>query len=232
MRILDLFAGMGGEMRRKDIEAMGHEYVTLDIDPVFGCTITADIMEIDNLGLYDFIWASPPCETWSVASIGHHWNVNNTPKTKEAEYMVGLVKHTIDLMMESARVAWVIENPRGKLRKMPFMYGFTRHTVTYCQYGDTRMKPTDIWSCGLNWIPRPMCKNGDPCHERAPRGSKKGTQGIENIAERSIVPLALWEEILDAVIHPRVYEFEQAMLAIEIAQSNRNAESTVKRMEE
>ena len=38
-------------------------------------------------------------------------------------------------------------------------------TVTYCQYGDTRMKPTDLWcsdSLFQQWTPRPMCKNGDP----------------------------------------------------------------------
>ena len=31
---------------------------------------------------------------------------------------------------------WFIENPRGGMRKMDFMSGLPRHTVTYCQYGD------------------------------------------------------------------------------------------------
>ena len=199
MMILDLFSGAGGELRRPYIEARGHEYVTLDIDPKFHPDICADIMELDDLGLYDFIWASPPCETWSVASIGHHWNVDNTPKTEEAAYMMGLVQYTIYLMLRSAKQAWLIENPRGKLRKMPFMQRLTRHTVTYCQYGERCMKPTDIWTCGLNWIPRPMCKNGDPCHNRAPRGSRTGTQSNKTYAEKSIVPLQLWTEILDAL---------------------------------
>lgn len=197
MRILDLFAGKGGELRRTYIEGRGHKYVTLDIDPSFHCDITEDIMSLDVLGEYDFIWASPPCETWSVASIGHHWNVDNTPKTKEAGYMAGLVQHTIGLMKSAP--AWLIENPRGKLRKMPFMDGITRHTVTYCQYGERRMKPTDIWTYGFDWTPRPICKNGDPCHDRAPRGAQTGTQGIKTYADKSIVPIELWKEILDAL---------------------------------
>ena len=196
MKILDLYAGLGGERRRSIIEGRGHEYVTIDIDPKFGCTITKDIMTIDDLGKWDFIWASVPCETWSVASIGHHWNKDNTPKTKEAEYMIWLVKYTIQLMNKSSS-KWVIENPRGKLRKMEFMQEINRKTVTYCQYGDTRMKPTDLWFKGFDWVSKPMCKNGDICHDRAPRGSRQGTQGIKDLGEKSIVPIKLWEEILD-----------------------------------
>ena len=202
MKILDLFAGKGGELRRKQIESMGHEYTTLDIDPKFGCSITADIMAIEDLGLYDFVWASVPCETWSVASIGHHWQGGKQayiPKSENAKYMIGLVQHTIKLLNETAKTAWVIENPRGVLRKMDFMQDFTRHTITYCQYGENRMKPTDIWSCGLNWTSRPMCKNGDPCHVSAPRGSRTGTQGMGSYADKSVVPFELWKEILGAI---------------------------------
>ena len=59
MKILDLFAGLGGEQRRAAIEARGHEYCTLDIDPRFGCSITADIFKFNALPPADFIWASP-----------------------------------------------------------------------------------------------------------------------------------------------------------------------------
>jgi len=201
MKILDLFAGKGGELRRAEIERMGHEYITLDIDPAFRCSITADIMTLDTLGTYDFIWASVPCETWSVASIGHHWTGGKgayIPKSENAKHMIKLVKHTIKLIDRSAD-KWVIENPRGVLRKMPFMQDFKRQTVTYCQYGENRMKPTDIWTRGFNWTARPICKNGDSCHEAAPRGSRTGTQGMKNYADKSVVPFELWREVLEAL---------------------------------
>ena len=57
------------------------------------------------------------------------------------------VLRTLMLMDEIAPALWFIENPRAVLRKMPFMpNGDSRHEVWYCQYGDTRAKPTDIWT--------------------------------------------------------------------------------------
>ena len=42
-----------------------------------------------------------------------------------------------------------------------------------------------------------MCKNGDPCHVSAPRGSKTGTQGLKGSIERSKIPQKLCEHIVD-----------------------------------
>lgn len=44
MKILDLYAGAGGERRRSKIEARGHSYVTLDLNPKFKCNLTMDMM--------------------------------------------------------------------------------------------------------------------------------------------------------------------------------------------
>lgn len=81
------------------------------------------------------------------------------------------------------------------------MQEFMRHTVTYCQYGDNRMKPTDIWTNNVLWKPMPMCKNGDNCHVAAPRGSKTGTQGLANAFERSKIPQVLCYEILQSALY-------------------------------
>lgn len=207
MRILDLFAGIGGEQRRSQVEARGHQYVTLDFNPKFNCSITADILEITaeellKNGHYDFIWASPPCEAFSVASMGHHWGGGKRayqPKTDHAVLSQKIVQKTIDLIKEMKPYAWIIENPRGVLRKLTLMRGLPRVSITYCQYGDTRMKPTDLWGIVPGWVPREMCRNGDKCHEAAPRGSKTGTQGLAGAAERAVVPWDLWEEMLKAI---------------------------------
>ena len=73
-----------------------------------------------------------------------------------------------------------------------------RNTVWYCKYGDTRAKPTDIWTNDLNWIPRNPCHNGnkDCHHQPAPRGSQTGTQGLKNAYEKSKIPPELFYEIL------------------------------------
>lgn len=79
---------------------------------------------------------------------------------------------------------------------MDFMKGLPRYTITYCQYGDNRMKPTDIWTNYSNPNFKPMCKNGDKCHESAPRGSKTGTQGLKGSVERSMIPKEFCEYIV------------------------------------
>ena len=61
------------------------------------------------------------------------------------------------------------------------------------------MKPTDLWGSVTNWVERIPCKNGQGCHEAAPRGSKTGTQGLKGAKDRSRVPYELGKEILDAI---------------------------------
>lgn len=80
---------------------------------------------------------------------------------------------------------------------MRFMQGLPRYTVTYCQYGDTRMKPTDIWTNHPNPQFKPPCHNGDTCHVAAPRGARTGTQGLKGARERAIIPKLLCEHIVD-----------------------------------
>lgn len=86
---------------------------------------------------------------------------------------------------------------------MDFMKGLYRYTLTYCQYEtdrpveQRRMKPTDIWTNHPNPSFKPICKNGDPCHARAPRGARTGTQGIKGSVDRSRIPNLLCEHIVD-----------------------------------
>lgn len=80
---------------------------------------------------------------------------------------------------------------------MDFMQNIPRYTVTYCQYGDKRMKPTDIWTNHPNPKFKPPCKNGDRCHEPAPRGSSTGTQSLKNRIEKAKIPNELCEHIVE-----------------------------------
>lgn len=59
------------------------------------------------------------------------------------------------------------------------------------------MKPTDIWTNHPNPRFKAPCKNGDKCHEKAPRGSRTGTQGIQGAIKRAIIPEELCEHIVN-----------------------------------
>lgn len=114
-----------------------------------------------------------------------------------AKFCDALNVHVLGLIRELHPLFWFIENPRGGLRKMDFMRGLPRHTVTYCQYGDKRMKPTDIFTNHPYPAFLPMCHNGDPCHESAPHGAKTGTQGLKGHVERSVIPDKLCDHIAE-----------------------------------
>lgn len=202
MKILELFSGTCSfsNIAREG----GHEVFTVEIDPQFKPHLCKDILEvtaqeiIEKFGKPDVIWASPPCTCFSVASISHHWTGGKRayiPKTKEADIAKQLVKRTLTLIEELQPKFYIIENPRGVLRKIGIIPQ-DPITVTYCQYGDIRMKPTDLWTNISNWKPRKMCRNGDGCHEAAPRGSRTGTQGLKGSKQRSVVPAQLCSEIL------------------------------------
>lgn len=198
MIVFDLFAGTGSST--KAFEQAGHRVVKIELDTQFEAD-ERDVMQMtgqylkQKYGQPDFIWASPPCTTFSVASIGRHWNKNRTPKSQQALEALQLVSHTINLIKELNPKYWIIENPRGMLRKQSIMQNLPRQTVTYCQYNDFRMKPTDLWGKVGNWVARKPCKNGDKCHQSAPRGSRNGTQGIKGAKDRSVIPFELSKEI-------------------------------------
>jgi hypothetical protein len=205
VKLLELFAGT--RSLGKVAEEMGWDVWSTDLYPFSDIDAVVDILDLEPESAPwtpDFIWASPPCTYFSVASIGHHWNRDHTPKTEEAKLGVRIVEATftfIDYWLErNPDLLWAIENPMGKLRKLPVVERAQyRTSVTYCSYGDTRRKPTDIWS-NFPWAARTMCKNGDPCHVAAPRGSKTpgSTQGRKTV-DRSRIPRSLCMEILESV---------------------------------
>lgn len=204
MNILELFAG--SRSIGKEAENLGMNVFSSDINNFKDIDYVIDILNFDiNKVPFkpDVIWASPPCTGFSVAAFGHHWTGGKNayvPKTDTAKLGIQIVEKTLEIIDYLKPEFWFIENPRGMLRKMPMMQKLKLNTITYCQYGDDRMKPTDIWTNSDKWIPRKMCKNGDKCHISAPRGSRTGTQGRINAYERSKIPNQLCREILKSTI--------------------------------
>jgi hypothetical protein len=195
MRVLELFCGT--KSFTKVAKARGHETFTIDIEPKFEPDLVADIgqLKVEDLPVEmrhpDVVWASPPCTYFSIAPAGFNWKGKGSvyyPKTQGAKEAVELTKHTLMLIRELAPDYYIIENPRGFLRCMPFMRTLTkRRTAWYCSYGDPNCKPTDLWT-NLVWSPLPH------------RSGHKANWNVRGYPRklRAIVPSTLCEEIIIA----------------------------------
>ncbi len=183
----------------------GWEVVALDINPQIearrGLTIIrADIRDVNpaDLGRFDAIWFSPPCERFSKAARAlHHFDTSAgegiwpalTPEALEA---IEIVVSGLEFM----RLApyWWMENPVGALRHINATLDLPRVTIDYCMYNDeqNRKKPTDLF--GLfpsKWKPRPNC-----CHEP---WSHTNIRDIHSYLKRSAIPRELVYDIIDSL---------------------------------
>ncbi len=223
MRLLELFAG--SRSVGKVAEARGHNVFSVDNQPFENIDLVTDIgqMTINDVPFIpDVVWASPDCTTYTLAAISTHRDGIH-PKTDYARFCDEVNQHFIAMVDQwlvlNPDLLFYYENPRGMMGKMPWTQRFIKHTVWYCQYKDTRAKPTHIFTNDENWQPRPQCKNSNPhCdHIRAKRGAKTGTQGLKGSYDRSKIPVELVEEILDSC-EGGIYIPEQPTLFYEVAQ--------------
>jgi hypothetical protein len=220
MKGIELFVGSGS--LTKIARNRGHKMFTVDIEQYGQTDLIKDIefLKLKDLPyIPDFWWVGFPCTSYSIAGIRHH-RINKKPISDFALKSDRMMLNVINLIKQTPNSIFYIENPRGVLRKMDFMQKFDRTTVTYCSYGDIRMKPTDIFTNNLKslfnpngWNPLPMCwNNNKKCHhEPSPRGQtvrkakskglflfKGGTEKLKNNYERSKMPYLLCEEIIKA----------------------------------
>lgn len=213
MKTIELFSGTASFS--KVAKELGHDIFRVDNNPAFDVDMLYNLEKFptdrnmpvgfvnlwDKIKEADIVWMSPPCTTFSMASGNKHWTVDRKPKTQNGVIALNLIencKDIADYCIKTNKI-FFIENPRARARW--FLPVEWRKTVWYCQYGDTRAKPTDIWTNLKGWQPK-QCHNGnkDCHHEPAPRGSKTGTQGLKGAKERGVVPRDLILEIFKTVV--------------------------------
>jgi len=201
MKIVELFAGTCSFS--KVAKERGHETWTIDVNPLFKCDLTGDILKyeiqkiiFEKINKADFVWMSPVCTTWSLASGNTHWNEFRQPKTDksyDAIKMMMFCRFIADYCVKHNK-CFLIENPMG--RAVWILDNKWLKRCWYCQYGDIRAKPTNLWT-NIDMEFRTCFNGNEQCHhESAPRGSKTGTQGLKGDLERSVVPKQLCKEIL------------------------------------
>lgn len=147
--------------------AQGGQAYTVDWSSKIKADLHADVskLTVEDVirlcgGVPDVIWASPQCTTYSIATHRHRTVKEGlVPKTELAKHddQVNLALwKLIDELVALGTRYYFVENPRGRMRYMPFVANRPRYTITYCSYGSKgnangytdyySMKPTDIWT--------------------------------------------------------------------------------------
>jgi site-specific DNA-cytosine methylase len=186
MKLLELFSGQGSISAT--FKQRGHQAYRVDwskdveaeLHADIGALTINDVVKLCN-GLPDVIWASPQCTTYSIATHRHRTlDEGLNPKTETAaqDDLVNVSMWSlIDELIQAGTRYYFVENPRGRMRHMPFVQGRMRHTVSYCSYGRRgnakgyentyQNKPTDIWT-NHNWPGfKPLCHYSRAGHEHA-----------------------------------------------------------------
>jgi hypothetical protein len=167
LNLLEMFKGTGsvGKVAIKS----GYDVISIDFDPIYDPHIETDILDWDYKKYHketgyipDFIWASPPCNTFSPLAYPLQERNPQTAEpykfSKRAVDGTKILYKTLDIIKYFKKLnpdlKFCIENPKGMMRKDKMMKKLHMETTLYCLYGDIKRKPTDFWSnFNMNLLP-------------------------------------------------------------------------------
>ena len=163
MRVLELFSGTGSV--GKICKERGWEVISLDLK---GADININILNWDYtvypVGHFDIIWASPPCDTFSILRqtwIGrklkcHQGEVCTAELLQRDIDTIGLpiLRKTEEIISYFNPTLYFIENPQtGKMKY--YMTHHPHYDVDYCKYSNWGYKKrTRIWTNLKGFIPK------------------------------------------------------------------------------
>ena len=202
-RALELFAGTQSFSRVA--RRLGWECVTLDIDPTNSPDLCMSVLDFDESAyprdLFDLIWCSPPCETYSSANNRFATDPDHEAAMAKADQ---LVRKTARILRHFS-CAWVVENPLGsRLWRRPVALELGGNAVkcAYCQYGYPYRKLTRLQaSFALHLATCPgagkcAMMRGTQHLEYAQKGGGGAQPRYKKTAELHRIPEPLVEDIL------------------------------------
>ena len=177
LRVLDLFSGTGSVTRA--FRNSGHEVTSLDMDPRGAPTICQNILDWQYKtlprGHFDVVWASCPCEQYSVARS----NASTPRDLLNADTLVLRTQEIIDWFRPRH---WFVENPSGSQLWLRFKWPRVVKT-SYCAYGFPYRKHTTI-ATNTSISLRPPCGGAGVCEQmlgtRHREHAQKGGGGVDN----------------------------------------------------
>ncbi len=146
-KIIELFSGNADITKRINQET-DLKCFSCDYEPKYNANLICDVYKLTDQFFknFDFIWLSPDCTTYSIASHGIHRSAGGVPKSEYAKYCDQMNEKLINKLIE-LDIPFIIENPRGHFRNMNFIKKVIyQTTVYYSSYGLPYAKPTDLFS--------------------------------------------------------------------------------------
>ena len=195
MRILELFCGT--KSIGKVFESHGWEVTSVDIDPKFKPTHVSDIMNWNYQQFqpseFDVIWASPPCNTFSLLRGPLKTQLGWTQEKIEQDIQnIGLpiLRKAQEIIEYLKPTFYFIENPQsGRMKE--FLQG-PHYDVDYCQYGFLYRKRTRIWTNLKSFEPK-------KCNHKGRHEQRIGASGDPGLRSRYSIPAPLIEDLFDAL---------------------------------
>ena len=167
LKLLELFKGTGsiGKVANK----MNIDVISLDLEEKYKPDILTDILDWDYKKFYkqynfipDFIWASPPCNTYSPLAYPLKERNPQTAEPLSERALLGtlILYKTLEIvrffLKLNPNLLFVIENPKGMMRKDKIIKQLNLSSTVYSAYGDIKRKPTDFFNNlpeGLELLP-------------------------------------------------------------------------------
>ena len=152
MIVLDLFSG--SKSVKRALNKNKYKVISLDNIEKYNPDIITDILKWDYKKVNfipDFIWASPPCNTFTYlnprAGRDRFTGKANEPQAKHGDKLLNRTFKIIRYFhKKNPYLLFIIENPRAMMRKNHTLKKINRHTVLYCNYGLDVRKPTDLFT--------------------------------------------------------------------------------------
>ena len=147
MKLLELFSGT--KSVGNVAEQLGYEVVSLDLkDADINCNILDWDYTIYPTGYFDVIWASPPCDTFSILRKCWTERYGHTVETMQTDIdNIGLpiLRRTEDVINYFNPTYYFIENPQTGSMKESIDKPY--YDVDYCKYADWGYrKRTRVWT--------------------------------------------------------------------------------------
>jgi hypothetical protein len=140
-RLLELFSGTGSVGRA--FQRAGWEVVSVDVCPTFQPTHCVNILDWEcpyAPGHFNMVWASVPCEQYSIAR-------TTARKPRDFETADACAERALEIIAELQPEFFAIENPSTSLlRTRPFMQGIPYVECSYCAYGRPFRKNTKLFT--------------------------------------------------------------------------------------